>query len=319
MTFLDNSLVYVFGTKPRRAPLFVSWDIADTCNARCVFCNRWKMPAKGVSYDEQIAIIDMLGRSKVWSLSLCGGEPLLLDNLGSIVRRVKSWRMVLNISTNGSMLADRAKELRHVDSVTVSVDSDQPLEHDSNRGMPGLFDRIHEGMRVLERLERRPKISIRCIVHAENIDSIGRIVRYWRTYADEVLLQPVHLSPVIGYVPEKRFFAISDAQEKRFRDDMHRLGMADRYTMLIPSFIKNRGSVKQPCLSGFFFLEIDAQGILWNCSEHKVRLGDLTSQNLFDLLSRSRVSGCSCMHSSTMLNTYLAWLAKIRGVFQKKA
>lgn len=308
-TFIDNAAVYVTGKSPRKAPLFISWDIAEKCNAKCKFCSRWNIQNTGLSKTERLQVIEQLGHYKVWLLSLCGGEPLMLSELPDLISCAKRKGMIINVSSNGLLLKRRASQLlaAGLDSITLSLDSDRASEHDALRGVPGLFAQVKRGIKVLLSSNVRPRIQVRCIVHEKNINRIESIVTYWRRYADEVLLQPIRYSPDIGFAPPKEYLSVNRMQIASYLSAIRRLRMANSYNLAIPSFLKGNSFSCNRCLSGFFFLEIDSEGLVWNCSEHRKKLGSIFSDNLLSILKNTQfpVRGVGCCDNSAMLNYYL--------------
>src|SRR5688572_1261640 len=92
--------------------------VTDRCNFRCRYC----MPAEGLpwlpkeevmSFEEITRIVRVLVRCGVRSLKVTGGEPLVRRDLHLLVRSLRSIDETLDISltTNGSLLAEQAREL----------------------------------------------------------------------------------------------------------------------------------------------------------------------------------------------------------------
>lgn len=110
--------------------------VTDKCNFRCRYC----MPPEGLpwlakdellTFEEIARIASVLVDHGIASFKLTGGEPLVRRDLHLLVAALKDAAPDADISltTNGFLLADRARELRAagLDRVTVSCDS--LLEH----------------------------------------------------------------------------------------------------------------------------------------------------------------------------------------------
>ncbi len=83
----------------------------------------------------------------VYEVNLTGGEPTLLKNLPELVECFAPHRTFIGVNTNGMLLdeehIDRLWEAG-VDLLKLSLDSDDPDEHDSNRGLEGCYEHVLE-------------------------------------------------------------------------------------------------------------------------------------------------------------------------------
>lgn len=319
LTFVDNALVWMFNKRARWGPLFVSWDITDTCNAKCIMCDRWKWDTqqKPISSVTKIRIVKDLGESGVRLLSLCGGEPFLEPGLREIVLAAKKYGMMINITTNGSLISEHLDIVGLLDSLIISVDSYIASVHEGIRGIPGLFSKINDGLEKIKKFEKRPTMSVRCLITPENIRIIGEYIDFWKHKVDRVLLQPIEHRPEIGYrVPCGMSTApIGNAEVERFQHILRRHGMFNAYNKEIAAFISGKQGLKEKyhCFCGYFFLEIDSECVLWNCGDHRYSLGDLKERTLLELMNANRQRirhfrqerDCICWYNCSMLNAYL--------------
>ena len=106
--------------------------VTDKCNFRCRYC----MPPEGLpwlakdellTFEEIVRIGSVLAANGIGSFKLTGGEPLVRKDLALLVAglRAAAPEADISLTTNGFLLADRARELRAsgLDRVTVSCDS----------------------------------------------------------------------------------------------------------------------------------------------------------------------------------------------------
>ena len=197
-TGIDNIMLYLGLIKKSRGPLAIGWDVTFNCNARCSFCDVWKMKGKGkeLTTKECIGIIRQAGRAKTWAISFTGGEPLLRPDICILINEAKKQGINVNINTNGSLLKNRAKELvaSGVDTITVSLDSHDPDVHNSVRGFKGLFEKAEQGISEIRKLrkDRRPHLMARFTVNKRNYKGIQPYIEYWKDKVDKVTLQPVY-------------------------------------------------------------------------------------------------------------------------------
>ena len=109
--------------------------VTDLCNLRCRYC----MPAEGVrkrlheemlTEDEMIRAVRMGASLGIRKVRITGGEPLVKKNIYPICERTASVPGIqeLCLTTNGTLLAEKAKDLRRsgVDRINVSLDTLDP-------------------------------------------------------------------------------------------------------------------------------------------------------------------------------------------------
>ncbi len=109
--------------------------VTDRCNFRCAYC----MPEQGVkmlthedilTYEELLRIIRVVSQHGVNKIRLTGGEPLVRRGITGFIRSIADLNTVTDISmtTNGSLLADMAAELKNagLNRVNISLDTIDP-------------------------------------------------------------------------------------------------------------------------------------------------------------------------------------------------
>ncbi len=123
-------LEYQLTGKPK--PIAVAWLITGRCNILCDYC-KWKQERKSDELNTQsvLDLIDQMHAAGVQLVSFTGGEPLVRQDMGEIIRHVKRRGMVCKMNTNGIMLPRRIDDCRPLDLLQVSVD-----------GPPEIMDRL---------------------------------------------------------------------------------------------------------------------------------------------------------------------------------
>lgn len=310
-TFLDNALTYWSGKKPWRGPLYVDWEINYACNARCSYCDSWKVPmemgARGLSTEECIKIIRDLGEAGVWTLVFTGGEPLLRVDLELLVKEAKKHGMSVGINTNGSLLKKRAQSLidAGVDSITVSVESEHAEVHDGIRGLKGLFNLLSDGIDEVAKLRKgnKPSLGVRMVINKGTFRDIEPYIEFWSRRVDSVVLQPIHdgLNKTIYLVPKGMEFDRNEKEEfeKIFED------LRKKYSWLNNLYYKEIGTFlfsqhdlykKYKCFSGFFYLQISPTGDVYNCTAYMRKVGNVN------------VEGFEKVWHGTAMNDARKWL-----------
>ncbi len=114
--------------KVMNSPIFGGFVITYRCNETCPMCNVYKLRDKvrGMKTDEWLDIVDQFAELKVAGISIAGGEPLVYEGILDVIRRIKSHKIPVSISTNGLLLRRKglADELLDtgIDSIAISID-----------------------------------------------------------------------------------------------------------------------------------------------------------------------------------------------------
>lgn len=115
------------------------------CNLRCLHCYSESGPdtREANSAETIISALDSCRRLGFDVASFSGGEPILCDDLGVMLRHAKSLGMRTTVTSNGTLLsAARLKGLApHIDVLAISLDG-KPSTHDRMRNCKGAFARM---------------------------------------------------------------------------------------------------------------------------------------------------------------------------------
>jgi radical SAM protein with 4Fe4S-binding SPASM domain len=162
------------------APLSVLWDITYACNLRCTHCLTGSGTAASdeLSAEQAEAVLDQLLAAKVFSLTFCGGEPLLSPHLFALVEQATSHGMDVSLDTNGMLVdMERARRLAAlgVASVQVSIDGREDT-HDRFRGKAGSFQAAVSAVRIFCSLGFNVSIStmLTAATH-QDLDYVGEL------------------------------------------------------------------------------------------------------------------------------------------------
>jgi len=163
--------------------------VTDRCNLRCVYC----MPEEGVPTipHERILSYERIARIAAEAVKLgfdkfriTGGEPLVrkdLPHLVSLLAEIPG-RKKIGMTTNGTLLASVAHELRFrgLDSVNVSMDTLYPERYrELTRG--GRLKDVLEGIKTARSTGLRVKINV-VMIDEQSEEDLRKI----RIYADAV-------------------------------------------------------------------------------------------------------------------------------------
>ncbi|MBU1235219.1 MAG: GTP 3',8-cyclase MoaA [Gammaproteobacteria bacterium] len=109
--------------------------VTDRCNFRCVYCMPKTVFGRGypflprqeiLTYEEIVRLAGLFAAQGIAKVRLTGGEPLLRKDIERLIEQLATIpNLEITLTTNGSLLAARAKGLRTagLDRITVSLDA----------------------------------------------------------------------------------------------------------------------------------------------------------------------------------------------------
>ena len=181
-----------------RRPFLLNQKINIACDCRCKFCNTWQIkeePESLLDRAETQSLIDRAARAGMLSYSMWGGEPLLREDAPAIMAHARKQGFFTTISTNGSLLRDRADELLpHTTLFLVSLDGIGKT-HDQVRGSPGLFDKVVDGIGFLR--SRGGRVRIFYNVNTTTAPDVAESARLARDLGVSIFFYPMVKNP--GY------------------------------------------------------------------------------------------------------------------------
>ncbi|HOU90548.1 MAG TPA: radical SAM protein [Polyangiaceae bacterium] len=164
---------------PRSAgwvPKHCVWEITLACNARCRHCGSRAGAARSneLELPEALEVITALAELGCQTVTLSGGEPLLRSDWPELAAAITGQGMVLEMVTNGLVVAAQADQIAAAgfNTVTFSVDgTSEP--HDRLRGVAGALERLLEGARALS--SRGVRVAAATQINRENQHRLSSI------------------------------------------------------------------------------------------------------------------------------------------------
>jgi MoaA/NifB/PqqE/SkfB family radical SAM enzyme len=130
-------------------PALCNIAVTNSCNATCDFCNfaHGKVPRKDLRFIDASrfeSALDILHRRGIRYVSFFGGETLLHTGLPRMISLAVERGMGPAVITNGWLLPLKLNELAAagLKTVYVSIDATTISDHEMNRGLHGVCDRI---------------------------------------------------------------------------------------------------------------------------------------------------------------------------------
>jgi MoaA/NifB/PqqE/SkfB family radical SAM enzyme len=148
------------------------------CNCRCVMCDIWKAKQnkQEISVDDLQKHIGEFKKMKVKEVALSGGEALMHSNLWAFCQSLRKQNIRISLLSTGLLLTRNAKEiLENVDEVIVSLDGGKET-HDRIRNIPNAFEKLAEGVKDLKRINKKFRVTGRCVLQKQNFRELPAII-----------------------------------------------------------------------------------------------------------------------------------------------
>jgi hopanoid biosynthesis associated radical SAM protein HpnH len=132
----------------RMFPLVLMLEPLHACNLSCVGCGRIREYAN--SLDQTMTVqqcTDAVQQCGAPIVSICGGEPLIYDHIGELVRELVNAGRSVYLCTNGQALSRKLSEFAPSSRLILNVHIDgQEKTHDAITGRPGAFAAALKGI-----------------------------------------------------------------------------------------------------------------------------------------------------------------------------
>lgn len=142
--------------------------VNNRCNLNCKYCfgDYAKRKTPDYTTGELKILINQLYQKGTRYLIIHGGETLLREDIGEIVKHIKSKGIYCCLITNGILVPQKIDAIRNVDNITVSLDGRRE-NHDENRGK-GSFDKALEAIKLVIRENIPLRVSATITSHTRN-------------------------------------------------------------------------------------------------------------------------------------------------------
>lgn len=152
------------------------WEATMRCNAHCAFCGSRCTAEKSNELTTAEICRALDEAAQAWNpadimLNVTGGEPLLRRDLFEVTAHAHALGFDWGIVTNGTLIDEETVEqMRQTGMKTISVSLDGMREyHERIRRLPGGFERIIRGIRLLKQADFLHEIMVTTVVNHENL------------------------------------------------------------------------------------------------------------------------------------------------------
>ena len=210
-----------------RQMTYLRISLTDRCNFRCVYC----MPAIGMKFqprdelltdEELLRLVGLFARVGFTKLRLTGGEPTVRPHLVDLIRGMKAFPGIeeLSMTTNALLLGRNAGAYRDagLDRVNISIDT---LDPDKFKAMTrgGRLDLVWQGIEVADTVGLRPIKLNAVVVRGQNDHEVGDLAALTLDRAWQVRFLEIMPLEGVGAVHDQGLVTSEETQarlEERF-------------------------------------------------------------------------------------------------------
>lgn len=259
----------------------IDLDVTYRCPLSCSQCYAADYTRAGpvLTGGELTGLFEQAQRLGAIHVNISGGEALLRDDLEDIVARARNSGLLVSLCTSGMGL--RQRRLRRLkeaglDVLLLSLDSHEASIHDSNRGIPGLFQTVLDAARFARSMGLR--VGFNTVATSAKIGD-GTIQRL----AEIARAVDAHLNltvPVaIGRWHDNDRILLSEHDRRRFLDLLGR-------NRIRTDTMSNFGPIG--CPAGSEKLSITPDGSVRACQVLSPTYGNVRREPLRDIWMRAR-------------------------------
>lgn len=164
-----------------KRPISVSIEVTKRCNARCDFCDYWKISDR----DEMTDFTDVVRRFDPLVVVFTGGEPMLRRDLVPLVQQIKDlpgFRYITVLTHGGFLTETKIRELVGAGVNQINISMNYPdARQDQERGIPGLFERLEKTVpkMVAEGLNVFTFASMLMVDNMHDAEPLIRLAHRW--------------------------------------------------------------------------------------------------------------------------------------------
>lgn len=156
------------------------------CNLCCSMCTQYGAGFKNcapaeMSIEEWICILDSIADVEPKpKLLFMGGEPLLYPDFDVLLRSARGYGFSVQIVTNGLLLDKYIRafsDFKEKLTITLSIDG-LGETHNRIRNMHGLFDKVINNMKCIQKFCPYAKININSVILPDNVDELPEFLEF---------------------------------------------------------------------------------------------------------------------------------------------
>lgn len=286
-------------TQERYVPLVMSYNVTRECNMKCSHCYinaTEKKLEDELSTEEAKKVIDQIHKVSSPLLILSGGEPLLRQDIYELIEYGTKKGLKIGLGSNGYLIDDAvARKLKEagIATVSISIDSSIPAQHDAFRGVEGAWEKSVNACKALR--QNGILVQVNTTLTHDNYNQIDDIM----TLAESIGVENFHL---FFLVPTGRGVKLTDISPEKYEEMItntfarvhkHKLNVkpscAPQFMRIAQGMGLDMRQWVRGCLAGMHYCRIYPNGDVTPCPYLPIKLGNIREQSFKDIWFNSEV------------------------------
>ena len=283
----------------RFVPLVLSWNVTRECNMKCSHCyiNATDKKLDGeLNTQEAKNLMDQIAEVSHPLLILSGGEPLLRPDIYELIKYGASIGLKMGLGSNGSLIDEAAAEkLKQagIATVSISLDSNIPAQHDEFRGVAGAWEKAVEACKALRK--NNVLVQVNTTLTQQNYSQIDDVM----ALAESIGVENFHL---FFLVPTGRGTKIADISPSQYEEMITKtFAKTANHTLNVrpscaPQFMRIARDMGldmrqwiRGCIAGMYYCRIYPNGDVTPCPYLPIKLGNVREKTFSDIWFNSPV------------------------------
>lgn len=240
--------------------------------------------------------MDQICQVSVPLLILSGGEPLLRPDIYELIKYGTKKGLKMGLGSNGSLITEAtAKKLKEagIATVSISIDSNIPEQHDEFRGVTGAWKKAVEACKALRK--NNILVQVNTTLTQQNYNQIDDIM----SLAESIGVENFHL---FFLVPTGRGTKITDISPEKYEEMItktfaktanHKLNVrpscAPQFMRIAQGMGMDMRQWIRGCIAGLYYCRIYPNGDVTPCPYLPIKLGNIREKSFEDIWFNSKV------------------------------
>jgi len=283
----------------RFVPLVMSWNVTRECNMKCEHCYinaTEKKLDNELTTQEAKNLMDQIYQVSRPLLILSGGEPLLRPDIFELIQYGSAKGLKMGLGSNGSLIDDavtRKLKAAGIATVSISLDSNIPEQHDEFRGVAGSWEKAVQACKALRK--NNVLVQVNTTLTQQNYNQIDDIM----SLAEGIGVENFHL---FFLVPTGRGTKLTDISPQMYEDMItrtfakaakHKLNVRPSCAPQFMRIAKGMGlDMRQwirGCIAGLYYCRIYPNGDVTPCPYLPIKLGNIREKSFKEIWFTSEV------------------------------
>ena len=261
-------------TAPVGLPLWLLAELTYRCPLQCPYCSN---PIDYAQYKDELTtqewfdVFDQARHMGAVQLGFSGGEPLVRQNLETLVAYAHQKGFYTNLITSGMGLTEaRIASLKDagLQHIQISFQASDPVVNNLLAGSKHAFEQKYEMSQLVKKYDYPMVLNF--VIHRQNIDQIDKIIELClELEADTVELAICQFygwafENIEGLLPTKEQVVRAERITNEYRQKIEARGIKCKLIFVVPDYYEER---PKACMDGWgkIFLTVAPDGTALPC------------------------------------------------------